>query len=129
VTSRSPRHTLLPSNSFSALVHTRAPKYLSPFVLVLIFGILQVPSSVGKVIAFTDILPDIVATTRDPSSNIYSFLTRLFLSLRLVYRLRDLPGPSIVDYTRQLISLSELPGLVTNKSTFGVILETGQALT
>jgi hypothetical protein len=129
VTSRSPRHTLLLSNSFSALVHTRAPKYLSPFVLVLIFGTLQVLLSVGKVIAFTDILLNIVATTRDPSSDIYSFLTRLFLFLRFVYRLRDLPGPSIVDYTRQLISLSELPGLVTNKSTFSVIPETGQALT
>jgi hypothetical protein len=129
VTSRSPRHTLLQSSSSSALVHTRAPKYLSSLVLVLIFGTIQVLPSVGKDIAFTDILLDIVATARNPSNDIYFLVTCLFLFLRFIYRLRDLPGLSIVDCTRQLIGLSEFLGLVTNKSTFGTILETGQALT
>jgi hypothetical protein len=111
------------------LEHTRALKYLSPLVLVLIFGTQQVHLSVGKVIAFTDSFLDIVATARDLSSNISSLPTRPFLFLRFIYRFRDLPGLSILDCTRQLFGLSELSGLVTNKSTFGAILETGQALT
>ena len=99
------------------------------FVLVLILGTPQVLLSVSKVIAFTNTLFDTVTTTRDLLSNTSSFLTRPFLFLCFVYQFCDLPGLSILDCTGQLFGLSEFSGMVTNKSIFSAILETGQALT
>jgi hypothetical protein len=61
--------------------------------------------------------------------DISSFSARPFPFLHSIYRLHDHPGLSILNYTQQLIGISELTGLVTNKSTFGIVYETGQALT